>query len=498
MRLSLVVHVTGIVVRVFGLMFLAPLALALADGDYRDACGFTLSLALTVAVGHLMRGAGGRAAEDAVESMRRVEGLAVVSATWLLIAGFSGIPYMWNGLGPIDATFEAMSGLTTTGATVFRDFSLYGRSVFFWRAMTNWLGGMGVIALFVAVLPRLAIGGRELFFAEASGPDDEKVAPQIRRTAALLWRLYAVLTLLQIIALVLTGMPLFDSVCNTFGTIAAAGFSPHPLSIAGYQNPAAEWVIIVFMFLAGANFALQYRALARRDWRIFADDEELRAYAGVVAIATIVLVIAIRTSVGSGDLFRTALFQVLSIITTTGFASVDFNLWNDQAKAVLLGLMFIGGCAGSAAGGPKVVRHLLLARFTLQELRRSLHPRAILPVKLGGRVVPAPIMQGVIVFFLFYMLTFAVCSVIVILLGADLVTGISATAATLGNVGPGFNLVGPMANFADLHPISRIVLTLAMWIGRLEVITVLVILRPEAWRAGRWSSHDAGGLEVRG
>lgn len=488
MRFSLVVHVTGIVVRVFGLMFLAPLALALADGDSRDALGFALSLVVTAVTGHLMRLAGGKAAEDAVEGMRRVEGLAVVSGAWLMIAWFAAIPYMWNGLGPIDAMFESMSGLTTTGATVFRDFSLYGRSVFLWRSLTNWLGGMGVIALFVAILPRLAIGGREIFFAEASGPDDEKVAPQIRRTASLLWRLYAALTVLQIIALMLTGMPWFDSVCNTFGTIAAAGFSPQPLSIAGYQNPAAEWVIIVFMFLAGANFALQYRALARRDWRVFADDEELRAYAGVVVIATVVLAIAIRASVGSGDLVRTALFQVLSIITTTGFASADFNLWNDQAKAVLLGLMFIGGCAGSASGGPKVVRHVLLARYTLQELRRTLHPRAILPIKLGGRVVPAPIMQGVIVFFLFYMLTFGVCSAIVILLGADIVTGISATAATLGNVGPGFNQVGPMSSFADLHPISRIVLTFAMWIGRLEVITVLVILRPEAWRAGRWSA----------
>ncbi len=488
MRLSLVVHVAGIVVRVFGLMFLAPLAFALFDGDFQDAQGFAVSLLLTSAIGHLMRRAGGKAAENAVESMRRVEGLAVVSAAWLLIAAFAGIPYLWNGLGPVDSMFESMSGLTTTGATVFRDFSQFGRSVFFWRAMTNWLGGMGVIALFVAILPRLAIGGREIFFAEASGPDDEKVAPQIRRTAALLWRVYAALTILQIIALVMTGMPLYDSVCNTFGTIAAAGFSPHPMSIGGYQNPAAEWVIIVFMFLAGANFALQYRALVRRDWRIFSNDEELRAYVGVVAIATIVLAVAIRTTVGSGELFRTALFQVLSILTTTGFASVDFQLWNDQAKAVLLGLMFIGGCAGSAAGGPKVVRHVLLARYTLQELRRSLHPRAILPVKLGGRVVPAPIMQGVIVFFLFYMLTFALCSAIVIWMGADMITGISATAATLGNVGPGFNQVGPMANFADLHPISRIVLTFAMWIGRLEVITVLVILRPEAWRASRWSA----------
>ncbi|HEX6163892.1 MAG TPA: TrkH family potassium uptake protein [Vicinamibacterales bacterium] len=494
MRFSLVVHVSGVIVRVFGAMFLAPLALALSDGDHHDAWGFTLAMALTIAIGQLMHRAGGRAAESVVESMRRVEGLAVVSVSWLLIAVLAGIPYIWNGFGPIDATFEAMSGLTTTGATVFRDFSLYSRSVFFWRSLTNWLGGMGVIALFVAILPRLAIGGREMFFAEASGPDDEKVAPQIRRTAALLWRLYATLTLLQIVALLMTGMPLFDSICNTFGTIAAAGFSPHPLSILGYRNAAAEWVIIVFMFLAGANFALQYRALLRRDLRVFTDDEELRAYAGVVLIATIVLAMAIRTTVGSDEMFRVALFQVLSILTTTGFASVDFNLWNDQAKAILLGLMFIGGCAGSASGGPKVVRHLLLARFTLQELRRTLHPRAILPVKFGGRVVPAPIMQGVIVFFLFYMLTFAVCSAIVILLGADLITGISATAASLGNVGPGFNQVGPMNHFADLHPISRIVLTLAMWIGRLEVITVLVILRPEAWRAGRWSAGEPSSL----
>lgn len=488
MRLSLVVHVCGLITRVFGLMFLAPLAVALFYGEYRDAVGFSLATAITCAVGQLMRLAGGAAAEAAVEGMRRVEGLAVVSLSWLLIAWLAGIPYMWAGLGPIDAMFEAMSGLTTTGATVFRDFSHYGKGVFFWRSLTNWLGGMGVIALFVAILPRLAIGGREIFFAEASGPDDEKVAPQIKRTAALLWRLYAILTLLQIVALLFTGMPLFDSVCNTFGTIAAAGFSPHPSSIAGYQNPAAEWVIIVFMFLAGANFALQYRALARRDYRIFTSDDELRAYAAVVALATLLVAFAIYGGVDGGAPVRTALFQVLSIVTTTGFASVDFQLWNDQAKAVLLGLMFIGGCAGSAGGGPKVVRHVLLARFTLQELRRMLHPRAILPVKLNRRVVPAAILQGVVVFFLFYLLTFAVCSAIVILMGADLITGISATAATLGNVGPGFNLVGPMANFADLHPVSRVTLTAAMWIGRLEVLTVLVILRPEAWRSGRWSS----------
>ena len=491
MRFSLVIHVIGLLVRVFGLMFLAPLAVCLFYGESRDAIGFAILTVVTGATGHLMRQAGGRAAEDAMEVMRRVEGLAIVSMSWLLISWFAGIPYLWNGLGQIDALFEAMSGLTTTGATVFRDFSLYGKGIFFWRGMTQWLGGMGVIALFVAILPRLAIGGREIFFAEVSGPEDEKVSPQIRRTAAVLWRLYAVLTLLQTVALRLTGLSWYDAVNHAFTTLAAGGFSPHPLSVAGYQNPAAEWVIIVFMFVAGANFALQYRALARGDFRLLTNDEELRAYAGVVLVATVLLVLAIRDSVTADGVVRTALFQVVSIITTTGYASADFQLWNDQAKAILLGLMFVGGCAGSAGGGPKVVRHVLLAKYTIQELRRTLHPRAVLPVKLGGRVVPPHIMMGVVVFFLFYILTFALCTAVVVLLGADLVTGISATAACIGNVGPGFNAVGPMANFADLHPLSRIVLTLAMWIGRLEVITVLVILRPEAWRSGRWSSTRA-------
>jgi len=487
MRFSLVFHVCGVIVRVFATMFLLPLGVALGYGEVRDAMGFALASAVTAIVGQLMRKAGGRQTEAAVESMRRVEGLAVVSAAWLFIAHLAAIPYVWAGVGPIDALFEAMSGLTTTGATVFRDFSLYGRGIMFWRCFTQWLGGMGVIALFVAVLPRLAIGGRELFFAEAPGPSDDKVSPQIRRTALVLWRLYAALTALQVVALRLTGFSWYDAVCHAFTTLAAGGFSPHPLSIAGYANPAAEWVIITFMFLAGASFALQYRALLRAKPSILARDEELRAYAAVVAIATMFLVLALGLGDGVERTVRTALFQVLSILTTTGYASVDFQLWNEQAKMVLLVLMFIGGCAGSAAGGPKVVRHVLLARFTIRELRRVLHPRAMLPVKIDGRVVPESILAGVVVFFLFYLLTFSICAGIVVGMGADIVTGLTATIAALGNIGPGFNQVGPMAHYGDLHPVSRVALTLAMWIGRLEVLTVLVVLRPEAWRSGQWA-----------
>lgn len=490
MRYSLVVHVCGVIVRMYAAMFLVPLAVALGYGEFDDAVGFAVSALVAAGLGHLMRLAGGTSAEEAVERMRRVEGLAVVSLSWLLIAHLSAIPFVWAGLGPIDGLFESMSGLTTTGATVIRDFAAFGRAVFFWRSFTQWLGGMGVIALFVAILPRLAIGGRELFFAEAPGPSDEKVSPQIRKTASVLWQLYAALTVLQTLALWAVGMPLYDAVCHAMTTLAAGGFSPHPTSVAGYQNPAAEWIITAFMFIAGANFALQYRALAKRDVRILAADEELRAYAGVVVVATVLLVLAIGTADGLGTAIRLAAFQVLSILTTTGFASTDFQLWNDQAKMVLLVLMFIGGCAGSASGGPKVVRHLLLARYTLQSLRRALHPRAILPTKLGGRVVPDPLIQTVVVFFLFYLLVFSICTGIVVALGADIITGITATIACLGNIGPGFNQVGPMAHFGDLHPVSRVTLTLAMWIGRLEVLTVLVVLRPEAWRSGQWSAES--------
>jgi trk system potassium uptake protein TrkH len=487
MRLAVVVYLTGVLVRLFGPMLLLPALVSLYYRELGDAAGFAATGLGTVALGQGMRLAGGARIERDAERLRRVEGLVVVAGSWLLMAHLAAIPYIWAGLGFIDALFESMSGLTTTGATVMRDFSAFGRGIFLWRAVTHWLGGMGVIALFVAVLPRLAIGGRELFFAEASGPTDEKLTPQIRQTALALWRLYAGFTAAQTLALWAAGMSLYDSVCHAMATLAAGGFSPHPASIAGYASPLVEWIICLFMFIAGANFALQFRAVVRGHGRALVHDEEFRAYVGVVLAATAALVVLLSAAGRPiADTVRPALFQTLSILTTTGFASEDFNLWDEQAKVVLLALMFIGGCAGSAGGGPKVVRHVLMARFTLRELRRTLHPRAVLPVKLGGRVVPDDTMREVVVFMLFYILTFAVGAGVVIVLGADFVTGISAAAATIGNVGPGFSAIGPMGNFADLHPISKVVLTLEMWIGRLEVLTVLVLFRAEAWRSARW------------
>lgn len=486
MRLPVVLHIAGIILRLFSLMFVAPAAVAWLYGETGDMVVFLATGAASAAIAQAMLLAGTESDDD----LRRIEALAVVAGTWILVAHAAAVPYVFAGMGFIDAFFESMSGLTTTGATVMRDFSLYGRGLFFWRSMTQWLGGMGVIALFVAVLPRLAIGGRQLFFAETPGPTDEKLTPQLRRTAAALWSVYAGLTLAQVLALRVAGMSLYDSVCHAFTTLSAGGFSPHPQSIAGYGNSTVEWLVILFMFLAGANFALHYRTL-RGNPTVLPKDEEFRTYAGIVLVSALLIATLLRVVDGGlADRIRISLFQALSILTTTGYASVDFDLWNDQAKMVLLLLMFIGGCAGSAAGGPKVVRQLLIARYTLLELRRTVHPRGVLPVKLGGRVVPDDIMRTVLVFFLFYLLVFAVCTLVVVALGADLVTGLTASIASLGNIGPGFGGVGPMASYADLHPVSKITLTLAMWVGRLEVLTVLALLRPEVWRMMRWRATD--------
>jgi len=481
MRLAIVVHLTGLLVRLFSAAFAVPLVLAWFSGERHDAGGFLLGALAAFVAGHLMR----RVAEEP-RDVSRVEGMAVVASTWLLVAVAGAIPYVWAGVHPIDALFESMSGLTTTGATTFADFTRFGRAIFFWRALTQWLGGLGVIALFVAILPRLAIGGRQLFFAEAPGPTDEKLTPQIRKTAAALWVVYVALTAAETGSLHLAGLPWYDAICHAFTTLAAGGFSPHPLSIMGYENHTAEWIITGFMFLAGANFALQYRALRGEPLTLFRDDE-FRAYSGLVILAAgLGAVFLWREGGALLDAIRLSTFQVVSILTTTGYASDDFQLWSEQARMVLLALMFVGGCAGSAAGGPKVVRHVLIARYTLSELKRTLHPRAVLPVKLGGRTVPDDIMRAVLVFFLFYLLVFAACSTIVVAFGADIVTGMTASIATLGNIGPGLNLVGPMAHYAHLHPVSKLVLTAAMWIGRLEVLTVLAILRPEVWLTARW------------
>ncbi len=490
MRLLLVLGVIGQLLRLFSLSLLAPALLAAADGTWRSFLSFGVSGALGGLIGSVLAWRYQRP-----RLFHRAEAMAVVAGTWLVVALVAAIPYLFAGL-PFDAAiFEAMSGLTTTGATILADFSLYDRSFFLWRAMTQWFGGLGVIALFVVILPRIGIAGRQLFFAESSSAPGEDVSPQIRKGASKLWVLYVALTVACAAGLMLSGMPLYEAVVHAFTTLAAGGFSPNGASIAGYHNPSVEWVLVLFMFLAGASFPLQYKVFTGSAPLGFFKDEEFVMYAGVTLATSLLLAAILAGGLPDEPALRAAFFQISSLISSTGFASTDYNLWSDSAKMVLLLVMVVGGCAGSAAGGPKVVRHLLVGRHLLRELRQTLHPRAVIPLRYKGRAVPDPVIRAVFALAVLYIGGYFTLGLLLVWMGTPMVTAFTASVACLGNIGPGFDAVGPMGNFAAFSAAEKIVLTVAMWIGRLEILTVVALLHPDVWRGIRLGSR---GSEARG
>ncbi|HEX9793688.1 MAG TPA: TrkH family potassium uptake protein [Planctomycetota bacterium] len=482
MRIALVLEVIGELLRLFALAFLAPLSLALYDGETEVAGHFAIALAATYLCGRL---AGSSANSDGTSSFRRSEALSVVAGTWLAVGAFASIPYLFAGISPVDSFFESISGFTTTGATILTDFSAYGRAFYLWRSMTQWFGGMGVIALFVVVLPRLGIAGRQLFFAEASRAPSEAVSPQVRVAARRLWLLYTALTLLQVLLLFqVAGMKIYDAICHSMTTMATGGFSPNPESVGGYHNPAAEWIFVLFMLIGGTSFPLLWRALTRRPLALFRDGEFL-FYIGVAAAGALGVALLQEGPVFL-DRLRTGAFQSASLISSTGSASTDYNLWGDASRVVLVMVMLVGGCAGSASGGPKAVRILLVLKYLRREITSVLHPRAVIPLRYKGSAIPNKILRAVFTLVMLYLLLYVFIGLTVVLLGADMVTGFSAALACVGNIGPGFGPAGPMGNFAGFPTASKIVLTLGMWIGRLEVVTVLALLHPDVWRRLRW------------
>lgn len=438
--------------------------------------GFAIPAAAAAALGYPLVRIGSPTADPG-----RREAILGVLLLWLAMPFFGAAPYVLaGGVGPIDALFEAMSGFTATGATALTDFTALSNALFMWRALTQWIGGVGIIVLFIAVFPKLAIAGRQMFFAEAPGPSDEKLTPRLRSTAGAVLLVYVALTVLCGSAYRLAGMSWFDAVAHTFTTVSAAGFSPEARSFEAFANPTIHWVAIVFMLLAGVNFALQYRALSGRPLAL-ARDAELRAYLAIIAVAGTALTLLLLPTYGGADALRHGFFQTLSILTTTGYATVDFGVWDPRAQTVLVVLMFIGGSAGSAAGGIKIIRWLVIARHTVREVRRSIQPRAVLLVRVGDKVIPEDVLRSVAAFLTLFVALFAMSTVVLVLLGADFVTAFTASIATVGNVGPGLGLVGPMASYADLHPVSRLLLTFNMYAGRLEILTVFVLFTPDWW-----------------
>lgn len=448
--------------------------------EREPVAGFLWTALASAVVGFPLRRFGAARSEPA-----RREALLAVLLMWIMIPLFGAIPFLASGFfSPLDALFESMSGFTTTGATVLRDFDGFPQTMFMWRSFIQWVGGIGIIVIFISVFPQLAIAGRQLFFTEAPGPTEDRLTPRLRNTANTLLLVYGGLSIACALAYLLAGMGPFDAVNHAFTTLAAGGFSPNPFSFQGFNSPAIDWVAIVFMFLAGVNFALQYRALSGRP-RSLVRNPEFQAYSVMVGVAALLLTLLLLSRYDLSSALRHGIFQTLTILTTTGYASVDFGLWSQRQQMVLLVLMFIGGSAGSAAGGIKVVRWLIVMKHTGREVQRALHPRAVLPVRLGGRPVPEDVLRAVAAFITLYVMLFGASTAILVALGSDFITAFTASIASLGNIGPGLEAVGPMLNYADLHPLSRAVLIFDMYAGRLEVVTVFVIFTADWWRMPR-------------
>jgi len=413
------------------------------------------------------------------------EGFTVVTLGWILAAGFGSLPFLLAGTFSnfIDAYFETMSGFTTTGASVLTIIEGIPLSILFWRDFIQWLGGMGIIVLVVAILPALGAGGVQLFKSEAPGPEKDRLKPRIKETAKLLWQVYIIISALQVGCLYFTGMPLFDALTNMFGTMATGGFNPKNLSVGAYNNPVFEIIITFFMFVAGANFTLHYQVLHGNIKSLFKDKEFL-FYGGVVLIAILAITTELRVYIYNSifTALRYASFQVVSILTTTGFVTTDYDTWPAFSKCILLILMFIGGCAGSTGGAIKNIRILLLFKKANRDFHKLIHPRSVTPIRVGNKIVSEDTMNYITSFFFLYILIFVISTFIMSILGLDILSAMSSVAATLGNVGPGLGLVGPSQNYGFIPPLGKITLTLCMLLGRLELYTVLVLLIPGFWR----------------
>ncbi len=516
MRIRVFIRILGSILKLMGVFMLVPGIVAALYGETSGVISFALASLLTLLTGIAFEHIG-------VEgTIGNKEGFAIVSIGWLCAAFFGGLPYLFLGTSIVDALFESMSAFTTTGATIFTDSNAQGywiistaladRSLataieltaspymqsiashpshgtyfglLFWRSFAQWIGGMGIILLFIAVLPHLGVAGRQLYKAEVPGPTKDMLTPRVRDTAKILWTVYLMITAIEILLLVAFKMPLYDAVCNTFSTLATGGFSPQANSIAAYKSTIIEWIVLIFMFLSGANFALHYRVI-RGDKTALIRDPEFQSYSFIAMLATAMLVLFGGLGGELPDKIRMAAFQVVSIMTTSGFVTANFDAWSTTAKFTLFVLMFVGACAGSTGGAIKVSRIQIMLKYGYLELFRALHPKAVVQVKYNGAAVKEEVIHSILSFINQYVLIFAVA---VLMLAANCyVAGVqmdmteltSGAATSLGNVGPGFGKL-----FLDFHALpdfSKMVLFFCMWIGRLEIIPALVLLVPDFWK----------------
>jgi trk system potassium uptake protein TrkH len=463
---------------------------------YKDGVTFNLLLAgiVTIVIGSLIMFTTRKNRKE----LQKRDGFMIVTFGWIFMSLTGTLPYLFTGAIPsfTNAFFETMSGYTTTGATILNDIEILPEGILFWRSITHWIGGMGIIVLAIAILPLLGIGGMELFAAEAPGPGSDKLHPRITDTAKRLWLIYVGYTIAESILLNLAGMSLFDAVNQSLSTLSTGGFSTKNTSIAYWNDqPLIQYIIIVFMFLAGTNFVLSYFAFKTKFSKILKDEEFKMYFFGIIVFTVIVasgIYFGADNSGSSVDhpmvlgefesAIRHGLFQVIAIVTTTGFVSADFTLWTPFLTVLFFGLMFLGGSAGSTAGGIKIVRHIIMIKNGILEFRRTLHPHAILPVRYNKKAVHQPIVYNILAFFILYLLSFIIGVMVFSYLGLDFKTALGGAVSTLGNVGPAFGDLGPAENYGSIPKMAKWWATALMLIGRLELFTVLILLTPFFWR----------------
>lgn len=420
------------------------------------------------------------------QNIRKREGYMIVASSWVVMSVFGMMPYIFSGSIPVvsDAIFETVSGFTTTGASILTDIERLPEGILLWRSMTQWIGGLGIIVLTVAIFPLLGIGGIELFVAESPGPTSDKVHPRIRETAKRLWLIYFGLTLALVALYYLEGMTFFDAMNHALTTMSTGGFSTKNASMAYFDSPVIHYTAILFMFLAGTNFTLLYFAFKGRFRRIWASDE-FRAY----SISLILLICGIAAAMYylvPGEVeptFRKAMFQVVSLVTTTGYVTADYTAYSNGLTIVFFMLLFMGACAGSTSGSIKFIRHLTFVKNSTLEFKRIVHPRAVVPLKINGERVTGKIITHIMNFLLLYLMIFVLGSIVMSIAGYDLITSFGAVATSLGNVGPAIGRVGPVDNFAFFSPFAKLFLSFLMLLGRLELFTILVLFTPYFWRA---------------
>jgi trk system potassium uptake protein TrkH len=460
-----------------------PALIALKESEKESLVGFIITIILLIIIAAIsllvLKG-------YHPKQLSTKDGFLFVSLSWLLSALFGCIPFIVSGTIPhfADAFFETMSGFTTTGASILTEIETLPRSILFWRSQTHWLGGMGIVVLAVAILPMLGIGGLQLIKAEAPGPTTDKLTPRVTETAKILWAIYVGMTIAQTLLLMLGGLSLFDSLTHTFGTLATGGFSTYNSSVGHFSSPYVHWIITIFMVLAGINFSLHFQMITGNFKTVFKDIEFL-AYLSIFVSFSLVISFYLFFNHNETDFWtslRLSAFQVASILTTTGFATSDFEMWPAMAQVMLFTLMFVGGCSGSTGGGIKVVRLVALFKTALNEMKILIHPRGIFRVRMNGVLIKKEILYSISGFFFIYILSLMITTLITATSGVDSITAFTTSLATVGNIGPGFGLIGPTDNYAFFPAYVKLFLTFAMLVGRLEMYTVLVILTPLFWK----------------